>query len=259
MENGQRISSDAPGIMNTFHREMFGDCICYNADCMDVMTAMQDKSVDFILTDIPYELDFSGGGARGDFRDRKHIQAKESSSLYFISHGIDYDKTFAQFERICRRVNICIFCSNKQIGRIMTWWENKGYTVTLLVWDKPNPIPLGYHRYIGNLEFIIYVRTKGVTYNNLGYDKQKKTFHYYPPLSRERLHETEKPLQLLQHLLELHTKCGDTVFDPYAGSFSTAIACHNTNRKFIGCEVLPKYFIPAMGRLNGKVSTLSLF
>lgn len=134
-----------------------------------------------------------------------------------------------------------------------------GYVATLLVWDKPNPIPLGNGCYINNLEFIVYVREKGVTYNSLGYDMQLKTFRNQPPQAAQRIHETEKPVSLLQHLLLLHTKEGDIVFDAYAGSFSTAIACHKEKRKFIGCEILQKYFEPAMKRLTGAVAQQSLF
>lgn len=240
-------------------KTILGDCTCYNGDSLELMASMPDKSVDFILSDIPYELELNGGGSHGDFASRKQIQSRKNSSLYFVSQGIDYDKVFTEFERICRRVNICVFCSNKQVGKIMTWWENKGYTATLLVWDKPNPIPLGNGCYINNLEFIIYVRTKGVTYNSLGYDMQLKTFHHTPPNAQERIHETEKPVGLLQHLLLLHSNEGDVIFDPYAGSFTTAIACHKEKRKFIGCEILPKYYEPAVKRLKWVTAQLSLF
>lgn len=212
-----------------------------------------------ILSDIPYDLDLNGGGSHGDFCTRKQIQSRKNSSLYFVSQGIDYDKVFGEFERICKGVNICVFCSNKQIGRIMTWWENKGYVATLLVWDKPNPMPLGNGCYINNLEFIVYVRSKGVTYNNLGYELQMKTFHDQPPQAKNRLHETEKPINLLRHLLMLHSNEGDVVFDAYAGSFSTAIACYKEKRKFIGCEILPKYFEKAMKRLEWEQRTQYLF
>ena len=102
-------------------------CTCYNGDCMDVMKEMPDGSVDFILSDIPYDLELNGGGAHGDFINREHLKPRDQSSLYFVSQGVDYDKVFSEFERICKGVNICVFCSNKQIGRIMTWWENRGY------------------------------------------------------------------------------------------------------------------------------------
>lgn len=141
----------------------------------------------------------------------------------------------------------------------MTWWENKGYTATLLVWDKPNPIPLTGGHYISNLEFIVYIIEKGATFNHLGYNMQLKTFRYQPPSAKDRIHETEKPQDLLKHLLMLHTKENDVVLDPYAGSFSTALACHDLKRQFIGCEILSKYYEKGKERLINHQRQLTLF
>ena len=76
-----------------------------------------------------------------------------------------------------------------------------------------------------------------------------KTFRYPSPPSQNRIHETEKPISLLKHLLSIHTNENDLVFDPYAGSFSTAIACDDLKRKFIGCEILPEYYEKAKKRI----------
>lgn len=228
--------------------QTLGNITLHNADCMDLLRQMPDKSVDFILTDIPYEIEIHGGGK---FSDRGMVGGRgKVSTLEFVSKGIDYDKVFPEFERILKVVNGCIFCSNRQVSKIMSWWQDRGYSTTLLVWDKPNPIPLCNGKYIDNLEFIVYVRDKGATYNNLGYNLQLKTFRYNPPQAKDRIHETEKPTNLLEHLLMLHTNEGDVVFDPYAGSFSTAIACHNLKRKFIGCEILEKYYTRAVKRIQ---------
>lgn len=238
---------------------VLGQCTCYNADCKSVMRSIPDNSIDFVLSDIPYEFDLQGGSPKGYFAGRKMYNDRESSSLHFISEGIDYDVVFSEFIRICRYVNIVVFCSNKQIGKIMTWFEEKGLVATLLVWDKPNPTPFGNKCYINNLEFMIYVRSQWATYNNLGYSLQLKTFHDTPPPVRLRLHETEKPVSLLEHLLLIHTNEGQTVFDGFAGSFTTALACHHLRRKFIGCELLSKYFEPAMKRLENECSQGTLF
>lgn len=237
--------------------EVFGKITLYNGDCMDYLRTLPDNAVDFVLTDIPYELDLRGGA--GHFSDRNLIRhTGKDNYLYFISDGIDYDVVFTEFIRLLKVVNACIFCSNKQIGKIMTWWESKGYTATLLVWDKPNPIPLTGGHYISNLEFIVYVAEKGATFNHLGYNMQLKTFRYTPPIAKKRIHATEKPQDLLKHLLTIHTNENDVVLDPYAGSFSTAIACHDLKRKFIGCEILPEYFEAAKQRLRNHQKQLTL-
>lgn len=64
------------------------------------------------------------------------------------------------------------------------------------------------------------------------------------------IHPTQKPVRLLERLLALVTKPGDVVFDPFAGSCSTAIACINAGREFIGCEIDEEYYLLAKSRVN---------
>ena len=56
------------------------------------------------------------------------------------------------------------------------------------------------------------------------------------------IHPTQKPPRLLERLLALVSQEGDIIFDPFSGSGSTAIACINSNRKFIGCEIDEEYW-----------------
>jgi site-specific DNA-methyltransferase (adenine-specific) len=65
-----------------------------------------------------------------------------------------------------------------------------------------------------------------------------------------RLHEAQKPVELLKFLLTLTTIEGQTVLDPFAGSGSTGVACRLLNRQFIGFEINPAYVQMANERLN---------
>ena len=226
----------------------------YNCDCIDMFERIPDKSIDLILTDSPYELDIHGGTKNNDFGNRKLISEKH---IDYICSGFDYDNVFHEFERVLKNMNMLIFCSNNQIGKIMSYWENKGYSTTLLVWDKPNPIPLCNGKHVSNLEFIIYVRGKNATWNNLGYSMSLKSYHY--PAPKERIHDTEKPNDLLRQLLLIHSNIGDTILDPFGGSFSTAIACHDERRNFIGSEIDEVFFDKAYKRLRMHVRQLDLF
>ena len=68
------------------------------------------------------------------------------------------------------------------------------------------------------------------------------------------IHPTQKPVRLLERLLALTTQPGDVVLDPFIGSCSTAIACVNTNRKYIGFEIDKEYYDAGMNRLNKVIS-----
>lgn len=72
----------------------------------------------------------------------------------------------------------------------------------------------------------------------------------------ERFHPTQKPVALLEYLIKTYTNEGDTVLDFTSGSFSTAIACINTNRKFIGIEKDEKYFEVGKNRIIERLNEL---
>lgn len=66
------------------------------------------------------------------------------------------------------------------------------------------------------------------------------------------LHEAQKPLALIEHLIELTTQKNQTILDPFLGSGTTALAAKNLQRNFIGIEILKKYFTIASQRLKNK-------
>lgn len=66
----------------------------------------------------------------------------------------------------------------------------------------------------------------------------------------ERFHETQKPIDLMRALVEEFTDVGEVVWDPYAGSATTGVACVQTGRQFIGHEMQERYFEQAVERLR---------
>ena len=72
--------------------------------------------------------------------------------------------------------------------------------------------------------------------------------------SKPRLHPTQKPVDLLEYLIKTYTNEGETVLDFTAGSFSTGVACLNTNRKFLGIEMEEKYFEIGVKRMSDAIS-----
>jgi len=63
-------------------------------------------------------------------------------------------------------------------------------------------------------------------------------------------HPCDKPLDLMHHIIEASSRPGDTVLDTFAGSGSTAIACRELGREFVGCEMVEVEFEGAVKRLN---------
>jgi DNA modification methylase len=70
-------------------------------------------------------------------------------------------------------------------------------------------------------------------------------------VERGTLHQTQKPVEILEYLIKTYTSEGETVFDGFMGSGSTIVACKNTNRVGVGIELDENYFNIAKERLNG--------
>lgn len=219
----------------------------YNDDCLKVMGGVADKSVDFICTDIPYELE-NHGGTKSALAKRS---AKVRDSVEFMAHGIDYDKVFSEFIRICKIPNMIIFCSNLQVGKIISYFNERNLKTDVLVWEKSNPAPLCNGKYISDLEYIIYVHTKGSCFNNNTPFNYKKKCKIYPIVTDEnKVHPTQKPLKLIEEFVALHSLENEIVMDAFMGSGTCGIICKKLNRNFIGCEIDKKYFDIAKTRIE---------
>lgn len=222
---------------------------------MEVMRNMPDESIDLICTDPPY-LFYTNGGGSSAMAKRAKTMIK---NIDFIAHDFDYEGCFEQFLRICKIPNMIIFCSNKQIGRTMTFFEGKGLVATLLIWQKTNPIPACNNKYISECEYAIYVRGKGACFNNDTPMEWKKKVYTSPICPDGKLHPTMKPVDLIRRYLLVHSKPNDVVFDPFMGSGTTAIACIKENRHYIGCEIDPKYYKVTIDRIEREKRTPTLF
>lgn len=228
----------------------------YNQNGIELLKSLKNNSIDFILTDPPYEHEIHGGLVKNGYFERKLTRERH---INYISKGFDYDTYFNEYMRVLKIPNMIIFCSNRQIAKTMNWFENKGLSVTLLIWVKKNPIPLGNGNYISNTEYMIYVRDKGATFNNIGYKYQLKTFDYSSPTTKERIHPTEKPINLLRRLLLVHTKEKDTILDTFAGSMTTGLACYKENRNCIMSEIDKSMFDKASKRIEFEMKQTTLF
>ena len=77
-------------------------------------------------------------------------------------------------------------------------------------------------------------------------------------VDRSWINPTQKPVALMEYLIKTYTNENETVLDFTAGSFTTGVACVNTNRKFIGIEMDKGYFDIGVGRIKERIKCLDL-
>ena len=214
-----------------------------NADCLDVLKELPDKCVDLVLTDPPYEYENHGGGSSKKWSNLRDNFIKD------LSDGFSYEEVFTELLRVCKTPNILLFCSNKQISKIMNFFESKKLSTTLLCWHKEGYVPFANGKHMSDVEFLIFVRGKNVHWNNdLPTVEKSKVLKDNWRIKR-KIHPTEKSEEVITHLIKLHTFPGDTVLDPFSGSGTTAVVCEKLCRNFICIEKDLEHFEISMGRL----------
>jgi len=211
-----------------------------NNDCLKVMKQMPDNCVDLVVTDPPYSQDSHGGGGGFGIRMRDYHKGVDS-----LGNGFD-NVILSELVRVCKKVNAYIFCSNKQILQILTFFRDYNYEV--LTYHKTNPTPTCNNKYLSDTEYIIYIREKGVKLYGT-YETKKKYFIQENGKNKLK-HPTVKPLNIIETLILNSSLEGDIVLDCFLGSGTTAVACQRLKRDFVGIEISNDYAEIAKERLR---------
>ena len=209
--------------------------VIHNVDCILKMKTMLKNSVDFTLTDIPYD-----------------VVTRESNGLRSFDKSFADEKTFELREfldevyRVTKN-NICIFCGKEQFSEIYAYFADKKGTVRPIVWEKTNPSPMnGQYVYESGVELAVWFKKKGSkTFNAFC----KNTVFSYAK-GRKEIHPTQKNLDLFKELILDNSNENDIIFDPCIGSGTTAIAAIDLNRQYIGFELNVEAFEKCVERIK---------
>ena len=212
-------------------------------DCLELMKEMPDNCVDLCIADPPYLQDSHGGGGAFGIRMRDYHKGVDS-----LGYGFD-NVVLTEIVRVCKKLNVYIFCSKKQILQILSFF--KDYNYDLLTYIKTNPCPTCNNKYLSDTEYIIYVREKGVKL--YGTYATKKKYFLQENGKSDHNHPTVKPLNIIKTLISNSSKENDLIFDPFMGSWTTARACRDLGRDFIGSELSEEYCKIGEQRLRQEV------
>lgn len=207
-------------------------------DSLEEMRKIEDCTIDAVITDPPYGIDFQSA-RRTDASKRLKKIANDKQPFVWWLHDA-YRVTKEGGSLIC----FCRWDVQEDFRRAIEW---AGYTVkSQVVWDRE-------HHGMGDLKGafapqhdVIWFATKGkFSFPN----KRPKSVIRSKRLSAEKLtHPNEKPVDLMEQLIESVTGVGETVLDPFAGSGSTIVATKNKGRIGIGIEIDEEYVAIARRR-----------
>ena len=225
----------------------------HHADSIELIKTMPTDSVDLLLTDPPYNYGKYSRGNIGRLRGR---------STDLNNDIADWDKlTFqpeqwvSEFKRVVKPTgNIFIFAGHNQFGKWHACLDPIYDTFQFAVWHKTNPVvKIRKAGFLNSTELIVCAWNRGHTWNFKSQNEMHNHVESPICMGKERLkdpvHPTQKPVKVLEWIIERASNMGDMVFDPFMGVGSTGIACLNLGRKFVGVEIDTEYYEAASRRL----------
>jgi site-specific DNA-methyltransferase (adenine-specific) len=236
----------------------------YQMDCLEGMKLISDKSIDAIICDLPYG-----------------VTARNKWDVI-----IPFDPLWEQYERIIKDNGAIVLTatqpfasalvmSNPKLFRYEWIWEKTTPTgflnakkmpmrshENILVFYKKLPTynpqkTYGHKRKVSKAEHHTQDCIISSNYNEHNFATYDSTERYprsvqiFPTdKQKEAYHPTQKPVALIEYLINTYTNVNDIVLDNCIGVGTTAVACKKTNRRWIGFEIEPKYIEISEKRLR---------
>jgi len=217
------------------------------SDCLITLKTLETGTFDLCLIDPPY-FDYKTG-------HRKDKKGKLSQSL--VQQDRDAQLyTVQECIRILKEGSSFWFFTNWQEA----WWfqarfQPVGLLHNEIIWDKGNWTAGDLEGSLGNKYEVIFLGVKGKGWKYKG--KRLHDIWGQPDdpydlrrVGTNRLHPTEKPVNLYKKIIEISTDPGAFVFDPYVGSGASAIAAIETGRNYLGCEIDEEFHLTATRRIQ---------
>lgn len=230
--------------------KVIGNCTLYLGDCMTVMADIE--RADHCITDPPYEDEAHSKGRRLLGKQTNGKRTVEYGALDFsaisdadrqIVSRLIAQKCSGWFLAFCQAEAVAAWRMAHEFGgakykRAMIWLKRDG--APQFTGDRPG---MGYESIVAS--WCGRGRSK---WNGGG--KHGIFDHSQRENNSPKQHMTQKPLALMQELVQLFSNEDEIVLDPFMGSGTTGVACAKMNRKFIGIEMDEKHFNTSCKRID---------
>ena len=205
-------------------------------DCLEGMKLMPDNSVDSIITDPPYNINFKPQRGLTDSIENDNME-KEDFKFFLMN-------IFKEVDRVLKDNSfLIIFSGWSTIPLFRIILDELFILKSMPVWVKNN-FGIGYYTRPQYEPCFLYF--KG---NPKPLIKPISDVWFFNRLLKLK-HSCQKPEKLMRFIVKTFTKENDLILDPFIGSGTTAVACKQLNRKYIGFELDPEYVNIANKRLE---------
>lgn len=231
-----------------------------HGDCLKEMKNMKDKSVELVVTSPPYNMRTRIRNGKYTTREKsehfskkyKHFGDDLSIDEYYDFHKKCLDEMLRISKIVCWNFQI-VTGSKEAIFKLIGNYAE--VIKDIIIWDKGHGQPAMHSGVLNSCyEMILILEDddkKGRVIQNSSFDRGKLNnilrIGRGKRISKD--HGAVFPIELPTELIKAFSKDGDTVLDPFMGSGTTAIACNNLNREFIGFELCEEYLEMAKERI----------
>lgn len=212
-------------------------------DCLEIMKDIPDKSIDLIVTDPPYLINYK--------TNRRKEKNHDFCSV--IKNDNNFDMIH-EYINECYRIlkdnkAMYMFCNCDRVDYFKQELEKAGFKIkNMIIWVKNNHTAGDLQAQFGKKYEILFLVNKGRCLFNG--KRLTDVWFFDKVVGNVQVHQNQKPVDIIKQCIEKHSKENDIVFDGFMGSGSTGVACINTNRNFIGIELDETYYKIACERIN---------
>lgn len=227
----------------------------HQGDCLEIMKKIDNNSIDIIVTDPPWGVNFKNSKFYEDSKDHvldiqeiwlteMYRVLKDGCHLYLFIPTLEIDSWVYNVKKIFNFKNIIanqVYVNNRHNK------DNFGWDLQLILFASKDKAK--------RFNKVDWIPASDSWVKDKRNDKPKEFTYKYPSFIsnkiirsnykngsvRKRLHPNEKNHELIEKFILMSSNEGDIVLEPFAGSFSTCLAAQNTKRKWIGIELNKEY------------------
>ena len=217
-------------------------------DCLEVMKAIPNESIDLIVTDPPYLI---------NYKSKWSCNGNSSKTILGDNDYNLIENSIREMHRVLKLNSATyIFCSPKKIDYFIRYSQKAGFVIkNNIVWIKNNWTSGDLKASYGQQYEMILLLNKG---RKCFAGKRLTDVWYFDRVAfQHQYHQNEKPVKLLEQCIVKHFDKGNIILDPFMGSGSTGIACIHTDRQFIGIEKDERYYETAKRRIKEQLCMLN--
>ena len=244
---------------------MTPNCNVIQGDALEVLRRFDDDTFGAIITDPPYA---SGGlhtvnrqaptGVKYTSKKAKNpLPNFEGDNKDQLSWMLWSAAWLREAKRVCKKgAPICVFIDFWQLDALkwaLQWadWLVKG----VVVWDKTEMVRPQRGRFRSQCEFILW-GSKGSMSLKRNVPVLRGCYRY-STLNKDKLHQTQKPLELMRDLVKI-VEPGEVIVDPFCGSGTTLMASLQEGYSAVGIEVTPEYATIAQNQIDTALNSQTL-